>query len=86
MLEFSLLNEKVLLSLKEFSVLAGLSLRTVSKLVSLREIKSIHVGRRRLISRSELERFAMNDHVLACARDLKQSRSSKLASRKQVGR
>jgi excisionase family DNA binding protein len=64
MLETKLLAEKVLLSLKEFSSLAGLSLRTTAKLVAFREINSIRVGRRRLISRAELERFALSDHQL----------------------
>ncbi len=63
MLEFSLQNGKVLLSLKEFSFLAGLSLRTTSKLVASHEVKSIRVGRRRLIPRSELDPFAERDHL-----------------------
>jgi excisionase family DNA binding protein len=61
--ETKLLAEKVLLSLKEFSSLAGISLRTTAKLVASREINSIRVGRRRLISRAELERFALSDHL-----------------------
>jgi excisionase family DNA binding protein len=57
-----MLSSKVLLSLKEVSVLAGLSLRTTTKLIASGEIKSIRVGRRRLVPRDELERFAQRDH------------------------
>lgn len=57
-----MLSNKVLLSLKEVSVLAGLSLRTTTKLIASGEIKSIRVGRRRLVPRDELERFARRDH------------------------
>ena len=75
MLETKLLAEKVLLSLKEFSLLAGLSLRTTAKLVASGEVSSIRVGRRRLISRAELERFALSDHSLAGTRKREVSRS-----------
>ena len=57
-----MLSSKVLLSLREVSVLAGLSLRTTTKLIASGEIKSIRVGRRRLVPRDELERFARQDH------------------------
>jgi excisionase family DNA binding protein len=57
-----LLSNKVLLSLKEVSALAGLSLRTTTKLIASGEIKSIRVGRRRLVPRDELDRFARGDH------------------------
>jgi excisionase family DNA binding protein len=56
------LSNKVLLTLTEFSLLASLSLRTVTKLVASGEIKSIRVGRRRLVSRAELDRFVRRDH------------------------
>jgi excisionase family DNA binding protein len=56
------LLHKVLLSLNEFAFLASLSLRTTTKLVASNEIKSIRVGRRRLICRAELDRFARQDH------------------------
>jgi excisionase family DNA binding protein len=73
-----LLSDKVLLSLKEFSSLASLSLRTTSTLVASGEIKSIRVGRRRLVSRVELGRFALRDHSTSVA--------IKSAPRKKVGR
>ena len=78
MLEFSLLNEKILLSLKEFALLAGLSLRTTTNLVASDEIKSIRVGRRRLVARTELDRFARRDHST--------DTRSKSVLRKKVGR
>jgi excisionase family DNA binding protein len=62
LLEKFMLSTKVLLSLKEFSFLAGLSLRTVTKLIASGEIKSIRVGRRRLVARAEVDRFAQRDH------------------------
>jgi len=86
MLETKLLAEKVLLSLKEFSLLAGLSLRTTSKLVASREINSIRVGRRRLISRAELERFALSDHQLTGKHNREAPPPAKPARRKKVGR
>lgn len=57
-------DQKLLLSLKEFSFLAGLSLRTTHKLIAAREVRSIRVGRRRLIPRSELEQFIRQDHSI----------------------
>ncbi len=85
MLETKLLAEKVLLNLKEFSSLAGLSLRTTSKLVASREINSIRVGRRRLISRAELERFTLSDHPLNSTQK-REAPPAKPAHRKKVGR
>jgi len=80
-----LLAEKVLLSLREFSSLTGLSLRTTSKLVASREVSSIRVGRRRLISRAELDRFALSDHPLTYIHKRKAS-PAKAVLRKKVGR
>lgn len=57
-----MLSKRILLSLKEVSVLAGLSLRTITKLVASGELKSIRVGRRRLVHRDELDRFALHNH------------------------
>ncbi len=57
-----LLTGRVLLSRKEFSSLTGLSLRTTAKLLASCELHSIRVGRRRLILRTELERFTKRDH------------------------
>jgi excisionase family DNA binding protein len=55
-------SHKALLSLPEFCFLASISLRTVAKLVASGELRSIRIGRRRLVPYSELERFARKDH------------------------
>lgn len=60
-----MLNHNVLLSLKEFSLLSGLSLRTTTKLIASGELKAIRVGRRRLISRVELNKFIKRDHRIS---------------------
>lgn len=52
-------STKVLLSLREFSFLAGLSLRTTT---ASGEVSSIRVGRRRLIPKSALLRFVELSH------------------------
>jgi excisionase family DNA binding protein len=57
-----MLSDRVLLSLPEFSVLASISLRTTAKLIANGELRSIRVGRRRLVPHSELERFTKKDH------------------------
>ncbi len=58
----SLLGVKLFLSRKEFSSLTGLSLRTTASLLASFELRSIRVGRRRLIPRAELRRFSKCDH------------------------
>jgi excisionase family DNA binding protein len=60
--EKPLLSNKVLLSRKEFSSLTSPSLRTTASLLASGDLRSIRVGRRRLIPRTELERFAKRDH------------------------
>jgi excisionase family DNA binding protein len=60
-----LLGCKILLSRREFSLLTGLSLRTIAKLVASGEVDSIRVGRRRLIPRSALDRFVKRDHSIS---------------------
>lgn len=57
-----MLGKKILLSLKEVSALVGLSPRTTTKVVASGELKSIRVGRRRLVHRDELDRFAHRNH------------------------
>ena len=68
---------KALLSLPEFSFLAGISIRTTAKLVATGELRSIRVGRRRLVPHSELERFTKQDHSTVEVRS---------AHQKKVGR
>jgi excisionase family DNA binding protein len=58
-------SSKVLLSLQEVSALTGLSLRTTAKLIASGELKSVRIGRRRLVHRDELERFARRNHSTA---------------------
>jgi excisionase family DNA binding protein len=55
---------KNFLSRREFSDLTGLSLRTTSNLLASHDVYSIRVGRRRLIPRVELERFAKRNHLI----------------------
>jgi excisionase family DNA binding protein len=57
-------STKLLLSVREVAALTSLSLRTTSKLIASGEIKSIRVGRRRLIPRVELDRFTKTDHSI----------------------
>jgi excisionase family DNA binding protein len=56
------ISNKLLLSRKESSALTGLSLRTIANLIASRELRSIRVGRRRLVPRTELARFIQRDH------------------------
>ncbi|MGH2509479.1 MAG: excisionase family DNA-binding protein [Ktedonobacteraceae bacterium] len=74
MSENLVLSAKIFLSRKEFSLLTGLSLRTTAKLLACRQLRSIRVGRRRLIPRAELSRFSRSSH------------STKSAPRRKVGR
>jgi excisionase family DNA binding protein len=56
------MNEAILISRKDASLLLGISIRTLDTLVSRREIRVRHVGRRILFERREVERFAGRDH------------------------
>jgi excisionase family DNA binding protein len=69
-----LLGSKILFSRRDFSELTGLSVRTIAKLVALREIESIRVGRRRLIPQRAILRFVERNH------------STQSVPRKKVGR
>ena len=64
-----MLSNKVFLSLKEFSFFTGLTLQTTTKLVASGEIKSIRVGRRRLIPIGEVELFALQLELFALEED-----------------
>jgi len=61
--DHKVLSDKVLLNIQEFSTLANISPRTTAKLIASGELRSIRVGRRRLIARTELTRFAKSDHA-----------------------
>lgn len=62
MSDANLLSTRIFLSCKEFSALTGLSLRTIAKLLVSGELRSLRVGRRRLIPRAEMHRFGARDH------------------------
>jgi excisionase family DNA binding protein len=83
-----LLGSRVLFSRREFSTLTGLSLRTIAKLIASRELKSIRVGRRRLIPRAELDQFITRDHRLsvpptAALRRRSENRKARKAAKKR---
>jgi excisionase family DNA binding protein len=56
-------GEQILVSKRDSAAALGISLRTLDMLIAVRELKSVRVGRRRLIPRHELEKFARHDHV-----------------------
>jgi excisionase family DNA binding protein len=53
---------RLLYGKREAAVALGISVRTLETLLSLKELRSVRVGRRRLISIKELERFMRGDH------------------------
>jgi excisionase family DNA binding protein len=63
MSEVLVLGNKVLFSRKEFSFLTGLSLRTTALLLASGQVRSIRIGRRRLIPKVELSRFSRRNHT-----------------------
>lgn len=60
----NLVNAKLLLTRQESARLMSISIRTLDELLACGEIASCRIGRRRLIARSELERFARRDHPI----------------------
>lgn len=60
----NLLEAKLLLTRQDSARLISISLRTLDGLLASGEIASCRIGRRRLIARSELERFARRDHLI----------------------
>jgi excisionase family DNA binding protein len=56
-------TDRLLWSKRESASALGISVRTLENLLSVRELKSVRVGRRRMISQNELERFARHDHT-----------------------
>jgi len=55
--------EPVLLSRKQAASLLSISLRGLDYLISEKKIRTRRIGRRVLISRQEIERFARCDHT-----------------------
>jgi excisionase family DNA binding protein len=53
----------ILLSKRDSATALGISLRTLEMLIAIKELKSVRVGKRRLIPRCELEKFARRDHI-----------------------
>lgn len=59
------MEERLLVSRREAAVLLGLSVRTLDNLVLRGELRVRRIGRRVLVERRELERFARRDHRTA---------------------
>ena len=74
-------TKKVLLSRKEVVSRTGLSLRTITKLISAKKLKSIRVGRRRLVRVLELNRFIKRSH-----KTTKSRRTTRVSSKKHHAR
>jgi excisionase family DNA binding protein len=55
-------SEQLLISKREAAAMLGLSVRTLENLLSLKELPARRIGRRCLIERQALERFARRDH------------------------
>lgn len=56
------MEEPLLISKRSAAVMLGLSVRTIENLISLKELPARRIGRRCLIERAALERFARRDH------------------------
>jgi len=54
--------DQILVSKREAAALLGLSVRTLENLISLKELPARRVGRRCLVEKAALERFARRDH------------------------
>ena len=58
------LDGKLLFTRQESARLISISLRTLDALLASGQIASCRIGRRRLIARKELEKFAQRDHQI----------------------
>jgi excisionase family DNA binding protein len=56
------MDEPLLVSKRCAAAMLGLSVRTLENLLSLKELPARRIGRRCLIERQALERFARRDH------------------------
>lgn len=61
------MNHRVLLTKKEAAIALGISVRTLELLIAVQELKSIRIGRRRMVAVAELERFSRRDHATRAA-------------------
>jgi excisionase family DNA binding protein len=57
------MSHRVLLTKKEAAIALGISVRTLELLIAVQELKSIRIGRRRMVAVAELERFSRCDHA-----------------------
>lgn len=56
------MSEQLLVSKRDAAAMLGLSIRTLENLISLKELPARRIGRRCMIERQALERFARRDH------------------------
>jgi excisionase family DNA binding protein len=52
------MQEQILLSRRDAAMALGVSLRTIDYLISRGELRARPIGRRKMVARVELERFA----------------------------
>jgi excisionase family DNA binding protein len=57
---------QLLVSKREAASALGLCVRTIEKLIALKQLPARRVGRRCLIEKTALERFARRDHRTNC--------------------
>jgi excisionase family DNA binding protein len=56
--DFLKMQEQILLSRRDAAMALGVSLRTIDYLISRGELRARPIGRRKMVARVELERFA----------------------------
>lgn len=56
------MSERLLVSKRDAALTLGISVRTLENLVRFKELPARRIGRRCLIERAALERFARRDH------------------------
>ena len=61
------MNGPLLMSKRESAAMLGLSVRTLENLIRQKELPARRIGRRCLIERQALERFARRDHQTQAA-------------------
>ena len=58
-----LVNEKVLYTKREAAELLSISIRSLDYLITSRQLPTRRIGRRVLVHRNAIERFAQTDHI-----------------------
>jgi excisionase family DNA binding protein len=66
---------QLLVSKREAASALGLCVRTIEKLIALKQLPARRVGRRCLIEKTALERFARRDHRTNCPDDAASAKS-----------